>query len=165
MLRLRRIAPTVALAEAPADVVLTRLRAAQRAPVLEDAEGRSARDAAAGTPVGRGERAGHLGVERWRPDDAAAVVAAVRAGERARAARPAGERSPVGPTRLVEELRTAVEDGRTVWLAYLDETGTVSERVVDPVGVDGGRLTAYDHRSARTRSFALHRISRVAAAG
>jgi purine nucleosidase len=41
-------------------------------------------------------------------------------------------------------------DGRTVTVA---------------VGVDGGRLTAYDHRSSRTRSFALHRISRVAAAG
>jgi predicted DNA-binding transcriptional regulator YafY len=98
------------------------------------------------------------------PADAAAVVTAVRAGERARAARPDGAPA-VGPTRLVEQLRTAVEDGRTVWLAYLDETGTVSERVVDPVGVDGGRLTAYDHRSSRTRSFALHRISRVAAAG
>ncbi len=164
MLRLRRIAPTVALAEAPADVVLARLRAAKRAPVLEDAEGRSTqtprpvrRSAAVNVPA--------PSVSSLEPDDAAAVVAAVRAGERARAARPAGERSPVGPTRLVEELRTAVEDGRTVWLAYLDETGTVSERVVDPVGVDGGRLTAYDHRSARTRSFALHRISRVAAAG
>jgi predicted DNA-binding transcriptional regulator YafY len=78
--------------------------------------------------------------------------------------RPTGERVALGPTRLVEQLRAAVEDGQPVWLAYLDETGTVSERVVDPLAVDSGRLTAFDHRSARTRSFALHRISRVAAA-
>ena len=163
-LRLRRIAPTVALSEAPADLVLAMLRAAQRAPVLEDAEGRSAVTA---PPVLRSTAVAQppASVSVFGPDDATAVVTAVRAGERARAARPTGDGATVGPTRLVEQLRTAVEDGRTVWLAYLDETGTVSERVVDPVGVDGGRLTAYDHRSARTRSFALHRISRVAAAG
>ena len=149
VLRLRRIAPTVALADAPADLVLTLLRAADRAPVLEDSEGRSAetepparRSATVSAPL--------TTVSRLGPGDAAAVVAAVRAGERARAARPTGEGAPVGPTRLVEELRTAVEDGRTVWLAYLDETGTVSERVVDPVGVDGGeRASAFDQPRQR----------------
>jgi hypothetical protein len=163
-LRLRRIAPTVALSDAPADRVLMRLRAAQAAPVLEGADGRNAEIA---SPVRRSAVPSQplTTVSALGPDDAAAAVAALRAGERARAARPSGERAAPGPTRLVEQLRAAVEDRQPVWLAYLDETGTVSERVVDPVGVDGGRLTAYDHRSSRTRSFALHRISRVAAAG
>ncbi len=164
-LRLRRVAPTVALSEAPADVVLARLRATHHAPVLEDAEGRSAETAA---PVRRAPTrpVPATTVSVLGESEAAAVVAALRAGERARAARPVAERGPAaGPARLVTQLRDAAEDGRTVWLAYLDETGTVSERVVDPVAVDGGRLTAYDHRSARTRSFALHRISRVAPAG
>lgn len=95
---------------------------------------------------------------------AKAVVGAVRAGERARSARPSGERTQTA-TQLVDELRAAAEDGASVWLAYLDETGTVSERVVDPMGVDGGRLTAYDHRSAGKRTFSLHRISYVAVEG
>jgi len=162
-LRLRRIAPTVALSDAPADLVLALLRGARRAPVLEDADGRNAeipppvrRSAVPSPPL--------TAVSVLEPDDAAAAVAALRAGERARAVRPTGEEAALGPTRLVERLRAAVQDGQPVWLAYLDETGTVSERVVDPVAVDGGRLTAFDHRSARTRTFALHRISRVAAA-
>jgi len=33
--------------------------------------------------------------------------------------------------------------------------------VVDPLDVEDGRLTAFDHRSGRTRTFALHRISQV----
>jgi hypothetical protein len=162
-LRLRRIAPTVALSEAPADLVLARLRAAQTAPVLEGADGRTAEIP---SPVRRSPVPSQplTTVSALGPDDAAAAVTALRAGERARAARPTGERAPLGPTRLVEQLRAAVEDGQPVWLAYLDETGTVSERVVDPLAVDSGRLTAFDHRSGRTRSFALHRISRVAAA-
>ena len=164
-LRLRRVAPTVALSEAPADVVLARLRATHHAPVLEDADGRSAETAA---PVRRAPTrpVPATTVTVLGEAEAVAVVTALRAGERARASRPTGEQAPTaGPARLVAQLRDAAEDGRTVWLSYLDETGTVSERVVDPVGVDGGRLTAYDHRSARTRTFTLHRISRVAPAG
>jgi hypothetical protein len=164
-LRLRRVAPTIALSDAPADVVLARLRDTRHAPVLEDAEGRSAETA---PPVLRAPTRPlpPTTVTVLGEAEAAGVVHALRAGERARASRPAGEPSPAaGPGRLVAQLRDAAEDGRTVWLAYLDETGTVSERVVDPVGVDGGRLTAFDHRSARTRSFALHRISRVAPVG
>ena len=162
-LRLRRLAPTVALSDVSGDVVLARLRAAGREPVLEDAGGRSAETPA---PVRRATTVvAMVTASALGPSEVAAVVAAVRAGERARVARPAPAGGPVAPTLLVEQLRAAVEDGGSLWLAYLDETGTVSERVVDPVGVDGGRLTAYDHRSARTRSFALHRISRVASAG
>lgn len=165
-LRLRRLAPTVAVSEAPPDLVLRLLRGAGQAPVLEDALGRSTVGVA---PVRRAtERVAPVSpvtAAGLATADVAAVVAAVRAGEWAWAARPVlAAGGPPAPTRLVEQLRAAAEDGRTVWLAYLDEAGAVSERVVDPLAVDGGRLTAYDHRSARTRPFALHRISRVAPA-
>ncbi len=159
-LNLRRVAPTMALTDQPADIVLARLRRVHRAPLLEGPDGRTV----GATPGSRRARRRRHPATEMHPldeDRTAAVVQAVRAGERARAARPAGERV-TGPTGLVAELQAAAEDARTVWLAYLDETGTVSERVVDPVGIDGGRLTAYDHRSARTRTFALHRISSVA---
>ncbi len=162
-LDLHRLAPTVAVSDQPADVVLARLRRAHRSPLLEGADGRAI-GVEAESRRARPARAPITDVLALGAAQAVRVVAAMRAGERAHAARPRGRRVS-GPTRLVDELRTAVEGGRTVWLAYLDETGTVSERVVDPVDVDGGRLTAYDHRSARNRSFALHRISHVAAAG
>jgi len=162
-LRLRRVAPTVALTDAPADVVVAGLRRAHRAPLLEGADGCQVST----EPIrhrARSRPAPAHDLPALTAAEAAAVAAAIRAGEHARAARPGGGRD-TGPARLVQQLQAAVEDRRTVWLAYLDDTGTVSERVVDPVGVDGGRLTAYDHRSARTRGFTLHRISHVAAVG
>jgi len=160
-LALRRVAPTVALSDVPADVVLAQLRRAHRAPLLEGPDGRAV-GAETDSRRARPTRAPLGDVGELGAAQAAQVVTALRAGERARAARPEGQPAPA-PARLVEELRTAIEGRRTVWLAYLDETGTVSERVVDPVDLEGGRLTAYDHRSARDRSFSIHRISHVAA--
>ena len=61
-------------------------------------------------------------------------------------------------------LREAVETRTTVWIAYLDNHGSTVERVVDPVKVEGGWLTAYDHRSEEVRSFAVHRITGVTTA-
>jgi predicted DNA-binding transcriptional regulator YafY len=58
-------------------------------------------------------------------------------------------------------LREAVEHGRSVWIGYVDHQGATTERIVDPQRVDGGRLTAYDHRSEERRDFAVHRITGV----
>jgi predicted DNA-binding transcriptional regulator YafY len=49
-------------------------------------------------------------------------------------------------------------------MSYMDENGSLSERVVDPVRVDAGWLTAYDHRTDIMRRFAVHRIRKVAPA-
>ncbi len=48
-------------------------------------------------------------------------------------------------------------------IGYVDNHGTSTERVVDPVSVEGGWLTAHDHRSDDTRTFAVHRITTVRA--
>jgi len=165
-LGLRRLAPTVAVTESPADVVLARLRQSQHAPLLEGADGR-------GVHVAQDSRRASSARARRTPPTARAglddnqintVLAAIRAGERASAARPNGTQ-PRGHISVVDELRSAVDRRATVWLAYLDETGTVSERLVEPLWIDGGRLIAQDHRSSSRRAFALHRISRVAVAG
>jgi predicted DNA-binding transcriptional regulator YafY len=60
-------------------------------------------------------------------------------------------------------LRESVEARRTVWIGYVDNHGSTVEKIVDPVKVEGGWLTAYDHRSDGVRSFAIHRITAVAA--
>jgi len=59
-------------------------------------------------------------------------------------------------------LRESVEARTTVWIGYVDNHGSTVERVVDPVKVEGGWLTAYDHRADDVRSFAIHRITAVA---
>jgi predicted DNA-binding transcriptional regulator YafY len=58
-------------------------------------------------------------------------------------------------------LREAIDAGATVLIGYVDNHGTSTERIVDPTAVDGGWLTAYDHRSDDTRQFAVHRITTV----
>jgi predicted DNA-binding transcriptional regulator YafY len=61
------------------------------------------------------------------------------------------------------EIRQARDAGTTVLIGYFDHHGATSERVVDPVRLEGGWLAAFDHRSGEVRSFAVHRISGVAA--
>ena len=48
-------------------------------------------------------------------------------------------------------------------ISYVDNHGTRTDRVVEPVSVEGGVLTAHDHRTDDTRTFAVHRITTVRA--
>ena len=50
-------------------------------------------------------------------------------------------------------------------IGYVDNHGSRSDRVVDPLGLEGGRLTAHDHRADDTRVFAVHRITSVRSVG
>ena len=67
----------------------------------------------------------------------------------------------LSPSSSLAALRSAVEAKQSVWIGYVDNHGTTSERIVDPVLVEGGWLTAHDHRSDETRTFAVHRITAV----
>ena len=62
-------------------------------------------------------------------------------------------------------LRDAAEARRSVLIGYVDNDGASSERLVDPLRVEGGQLTAHDHRSDDTRTFAIHRITTVRPTG
>jgi predicted DNA-binding transcriptional regulator YafY len=68
---------------------------------------------------------------------------------------------PASPAATLAALREAVEAAGSVWIGYVDSHGATIERVVDPVAVDAGRLSAYDHRTQDVRTFALHRITAV----
>lgn len=166
-LRLRRIAPTVLVSDVPVQVLLPRLRELGAAPVVEAADGtvRVARpeEFRARTP----KHARTAGRDAARQAArTAAVVAAVRAGDRAAAERPS--RGPATtPADVMALLREAVEAKHEVWIGFLDNHGTSSERIVRPVDVGGGQLSAYDERTDEVRTFAIHRITqaRVAASG
>ena len=60
------------------------------------------------------------------------------------------------------ELRDAVSRGGRLWIGYLDQQGQASSRIVEPVRVEGGFLTAYDATRDSIQRFALHRITGVA---
>jgi predicted DNA-binding transcriptional regulator YafY len=91
----------------------------------------------------------------------AAVVSAIRVGDRASVSRPLRVRSASAPTDVVALLREAAEAGEQLVIGYVGNDGTVGERVVTPESVEGGRLLALDARSDATRAFALHRITAV----
>jgi hypothetical protein len=164
-LRLRRIAPTVVVSDVPLQVLLPRLRELGAAPVVEAADGtvRVARPEEFRARTPRRTRTPARDAAR-QAARTSAVVAAVRAGDRAAAERPA--RGPATtPADVMAVLREAVESRREVWIGYLDNQGTNSERIVRPVQVGGGQLSAYDERTDEVRSFAIHRITRARASG
>ncbi|HRI95373.1 MAG TPA: hypothetical protein PLZ93_07155, partial [Nocardioides sp.] len=90
-----------------------------------------------------------------------AVVTAIRSGDRAAASRPETPDTPLSPSGSLAALRVAAETGAPVLIAYVDNHGTRSERIVEPVSVEGGVLTAHDQRSDDVRTFAVHRITTV----
>ena len=159
-LGLRRIAPTVVISTTPLDVLLPRLREMGAAPAVEAPDGslHVARPDAlrARTPQERGA------AERATRESAsvARVIAAIRAGDRAVAERPAGLPA-LTPSDSMTALRQAVAARVSVLIGYVDNHGASTERIVDPLGLDGGMLTALDHRSEEIRTFAVHRITTV----
>ena len=169
-LRLRRLAPTVLVAGVTPDVLLERLRAMNVSPVAESATGAVVVRRLDAQRTGERAHPPRLAAEPEVPDAVlAAAVRALRAGDRGTVA---GDRV-VGPAGSADMPRTAVADTltalreaadarRSVWIGYVDDDGTARERVVDPVEVRAGRLTAFDHRREQVRSFAVHRITGVA---
>ncbi|SDT63330.1 helicase C-terminal domain-containing protein [Jiangella sp. DSM 45060] len=168
-LGLRRLAPTVLASSIAANTLVERLRQLGFSPVPEAADG--------SIVIGRSEprRASARFASRSAPSEITApeetllgaAVRALRAGDRSRAERPAdgGRGGRLGRTTAattLADLREALETGRTVWIGYVDQHGATTERLVDPARIDGGWLSAFDHRSGEVRSFAVHRISGVA---
>ncbi|WP_168800640.1 WYL domain-containing protein, partial [Cellulomonas telluris] len=80
--------------------------------------------------------------------------------DRAEASRPSAAEA-TNPSAALAALREAIESGTTVVIGYVDNHGATGERVVDPRRLDGGRLSAFDHRSDDVREFAVHRITGV----
>ncbi|MCQ4046281.1 helicase-associated domain-containing protein [Streptantibioticus rubrisoli] len=168
-LGLRRLAPTVLAAQCEPVTLLERLRTMGFAPAAESAEGdvlitradaRRTPPRAAPVPVPDGPP---------RPDRTllAAAVKAIRAGDHAATAprKPAPHGSVLPRTTSAETLATvqaAVLTGEPLWIGYVNADGAASQRVIEPVKVEGGFVTAYDHTTDEVRTYALHRITGVA---
>ena len=160
-LRLRRIAPTVVVSDVPLGTLLPRIRELGLAPVVEAVDGTvrvarpdvfRARSPRRRTPAGVGVRTAAR---------TAAVVSAIRVGDRSSAARPVRGITASTPTDVIAMLRQAAESREQLVIGYVGNDGTVAERMVTPERVEGGQVTAYDERSDAQRSFALHRITAV----
>jgi hypothetical protein len=160
-LRLRRIAPTVVVSDVPLATLLPRVRELGLAPVVEALDGtvRVARpDVYRARSVRRRTTASAAARTGART---AAVVSAIRVGDRSAATRPSRVVSAANPTDVVALLREAAEAREELVIGYVGNDGTVAERTVSPERVEGGQLTAWDERSDTSRTFAIHRITAV----
>jgi hypothetical protein len=171
-LRLRRLSPTVLVAGVGGEDLLAGLREMGYAPAGESDDGAVVVRRPDVHRTGARRRPVPVGAEPPAPSDVllTAAVRALRAGDRAASA-PRGPtvgpalggvlpRTPAAETLAL--LRGALEAERPVWIGFVDTDGGVSERVVDPVRLSGGSLTAFDHRTGELRTFPVHRITGAA---
>ncbi|WP_306186682.1 helicase C-terminal domain-containing protein [Streptomyces sp. MK5] len=171
-LRLRRLAPTLLATQADPATLLEGLRAMGYAPAAESAEGDVLITRAdsyrtpprtAPEPVPEGPPA---------PDATllSAAIRAIRAGDLASTAprKPAadpvagGELPRTGAAETLATVQAAVLTGEALWIGYVNAEGAASQRVIAPIRVEGGFVTAYDHTADEVRTYPLHRITGVA---
>ncbi|MFD5843536.1 helicase-associated domain-containing protein [Streptomyces chartreusis] len=173
-LRLRRLAPTVLAAQADPAGLLEGLRSMGFAPAAESAEGDVliTRADAHRTPPRTAPEPVPDGPPTPDATLLAAAVRAIRAGDLASTtprkpsgAAPAMTGGELPRTTSAETLATmqaAVLTGESLWIGYVNAEGSASQRVIAPVRVEGGFVTAYDHTADEVRTYPLHRITGVA---
>jgi hypothetical protein len=156
-LEMRLLAPTVAVSQAPISEVLGALRDAGFAPAAEDSTGTivdiRARGARVPAPPGRRRS--------YRPaTPTVQTLGAIVAVLRKVAATPASGLR-LDPAVAITQLQEAAHTQASVVIGYVDPAGVATQRVVAPINVRGGQLTAYDPASGRVREFAIHRVTSV----
>ena len=159
-LELRILAPTVAVAQAPIADVLAVLRKAGFAPAAEDSTGTVVDIRARGARVTAPTR---RRVYRRPAPPTAQTLGAIVAVLRKVAAMPAGT-TRLDPAMAITQLQDAAINQTSVVIGYVDPAGMATQRVVSPVNVRGGQLTAFDPAAGRVREFAIHRVTSVVSA-
>jgi predicted DNA-binding transcriptional regulator YafY len=91
------------------------------------------------------------------------AVKALRAGERVEEQKPS---SGLGPRATTTETMTLLNEAllkqREVWIGYADKSGMTTERIVEPLSITAGFLTAFDVRNSEVHTFTISRITGAA---
>lgn len=169
-LRLRRLAPTVLAAQADPGALLEGLRQMGFAPAAESAEGDVliTRAHAHRSPPRTAPEPVHDGPPLADSTLIGAAVRAIRAGDLAsttpRKATPdAGDALPrTTASETLTTMQAAVLTGEALWIGYVNAEGSASQRVIAPIRVEGGFVTAYDHTADEVKTYPLHRVTGVA---
>ncbi|WP_031043420.1 WYL domain-containing protein, partial [Streptomyces sp. NRRL WC-3774] len=100
-----------------------------------------------------------------------AAIRAIRAGDLAATTprrqtdqpQPAsGELPRTSSAETLATMQAAVLTGEALWIGYVNAEGSASQRVIAPIRVEGGFVTAYDHTADEVRTYPLHRVTGVA---
>ncbi|MFF4079264.1 helicase C-terminal domain-containing protein [Streptomyces sp. NPDC001777] len=176
-LRLRRLAPTALAAQVDPASLLDGLREMGYAPAAESADGDVLITRAGarrtpprtppvpvpeGPPVPDGTLLG-AAVRAIRAGDTAATVARKDTATASDAtAAPSGSLPRTTSAETLATVQAAAMTGSALWIGYVNADGAASQRVIAPVRVEGGFVTAYDHTADEIRTYPLHRITGVA---
>jgi hypothetical protein len=162
-LHLRQIAPGIVVSASPADVVLDKLREAGYAPVAESAQGTVLIHRPETKRTSARPAVGAVTVTGPSPRLITVAVKALRAGERVEEHKP---ESGLGPRATTTEtmalLNEALVKQREVWIGYADKSGMTTERIVEPLSITAGFLTAFDVRNSEVHTFTISRITGAA---
>jgi XPB/Ssl2-like helicase family protein len=159
-LDVRALAPTVAVSLSPINEVLAALRTAGFAPAAEDSSGAivdiRSRGARVPAPI---RRRGYRPPQGPTRQTLGAIVAVLR-----KVAASPSDGSRLDPAEAMAQLHGAAHRQESVVIGYVDPAGVATQRVVAPINIRGGQLTAYDPAAGRVRDFAIHRVTSVVSA-
>jgi hypothetical protein len=98
------------------------------------------------------------------PQDAVVIAAvkSIRTGERSRKVEPIIPGTSSNETLAL--INQYIAEGKTLMISYADNNGGVSNRIIDPVSISLGTLTAKDEASGELVQFRIPRINGVAPA-
>ncbi len=167
-LGLRRVAPTVLIAEAPIGRVLETLREAGYAPAAEAAGGELI-TIGAERPRAPTRTAGRPIVTRGASgSDAqlAELVRRIRSGDAVterdrRVHAVVGQVPGVTSAATMEVLRTAVREGRLVWLGVAQPEGGATAHEIHPISLAAGYVRGHERGRPGLVSIPVHRITAV----
>ena len=161
-LKLRQLADGIVVSSAPADMVLDKLRQAGYAPVAESAEGTvliHRPDTKRTTPR---PPTPETATTPMSPRFVRAALKAIRAGERTgevKSSSPHQQMPRMSTVETMNVLNQALLQGYELWIGYADKGGNTSERIIEPLSLTAGFLTAFDTRSGEVRTFTISRIT------
>ena len=162
-LRLRKIAPQVLVTEFELTEVIGELREYGYLPAAENAGGVLLSQPNLRRAKSR-PKPPRIISEFSAPKDAIVLsaVKTIRAGERSRKVEPIVAGTSSNETLALINQYTS--EGKTLMISYADNNGGVSNRIIDPISISLGTLTARDEASDEIVQFRIPRINGVAPA-
>jgi hypothetical protein len=172
VLRLRRIAPTVAVSSAAPHRMLDVLRQSGYAPAAETPDGAViALDAEAPrAPSRTPTRPGRQNAAAQAQGQLTELVRRVRSGDAltqlSRRVPPIAQQVPgVTSASTMALLRDAIREGRRVLLGCAEPDGTATRHTIVPISLGGGFVRGHEPATQRLQSFPLHRITAASVIG
>jgi Helicase conserved C-terminal domain len=163
-LQLRKLAPQVLISEVSAPEVLISLREAGYLPAAENASGILVSAPAIRRAKSR-PKPPRVIPEQGTPNDVViqSAVRAIRVGEKATSHK-SREIPRTTPNETLEILNQFIEEQASLTIGYADTNGGVSNRLIDPLSISLGTLSARDHATGQIVPFKISRITGVSLA-